>query len=361
LTNFASIGQDCQLNLQGNSYLSLPYKLLYVATPKAACTTLKWWFAELVGLADAVRSATGSAESLPELTIHDTFYRASELHPAPTIAQLEEAISNSSIFRFCVTRNPFTRVFSAWQSKWLLRESLQVAPYINADFMKREPKTATDIAEVFEGFLEYIYRNEHPNPTDPHLKTQFRLLDPESINYSTIIRIEAPEKSLEMLSRHLGSSFHNPFSTKPKNEGAILYHDAFISPRACRIIQELYASDFERFEYTTNPPRSTQTLDPEAVRSALQIIRGIQGRNIRIGQLRSEYQSELASLRASVLEAQTIQRILSQKIDELQHDLRHALQRTIAAETQAATLKKILYSGDDASAIEGSPPPAQIG
>ena len=33
-----------------NSYCSEYNKLLYVATPKVACTSLKWWFADYVGL-----------------------------------------------------------------------------------------------------------------------------------------------------------------------------------------------------------------------------------------------------------------------------------------------------------------------
>ena len=37
--------------LRWNSYLSTRHKLLYVATPKVAWTSVKWWFAALEGYA----------------------------------------------------------------------------------------------------------------------------------------------------------------------------------------------------------------------------------------------------------------------------------------------------------------------
>src|SRR5215211_3785581 len=40
--------------LRWNSFLSERYKLLYIATPKVACTLLKWWFADLEGYSEVL-------------------------------------------------------------------------------------------------------------------------------------------------------------------------------------------------------------------------------------------------------------------------------------------------------------------
>ena len=53
-----------------NSCVSDERKLLYIATPKVACTSLKWWFAELEGVAEAVKQLKISSETDPELVIH---------------------------------------------------------------------------------------------------------------------------------------------------------------------------------------------------------------------------------------------------------------------------------------------------
>src|SRR5687768_7893976 len=110
--------------LRWNSYLSQRYKLLYVATPKVACTSLKWWFAGLEGYSQVLSEIKDSKESDPDLVIHDSFHKV-----APDVAgllphALAESLVSDAYFRFAVVRNPYKRVFSAWQSKLLLREHL---------------------------------------------------------------------------------------------------------------------------------------------------------------------------------------------------------------------------------------------
>src|SRR6266567_3513532 len=87
-------------HLRDNSFISHQHQLLYVATPKVACTTLKWWFARLVGI-QAVNTFEGdSVESAPDLVIHDV------LRPfAPAIGHQHErglsaALESLDYFRF---------------------------------------------------------------------------------------------------------------------------------------------------------------------------------------------------------------------------------------------------------------------
>ena len=81
--------------LRWNSYLSTRFKLLYIATPKVACTSLKWWFAALEDYSKALLSATGSSESSPDLVIHDVFHKI-----APNVTGLlPEALAEPLIVR----------------------------------------------------------------------------------------------------------------------------------------------------------------------------------------------------------------------------------------------------------------------
>ena len=146
--------------LRDNSYRSEKYKLFYIATPKVACTSLKWWFAGLEDCAEAIRKFSDSAESDPDLVIHDAFHQV-----APNVAGLgKEALSgvlsSDSYFRFALVSNPYRRIFSAWQSKLLLKEPLQIRPYLHCDFFNHPIESKDDIAVAFEKFLEYLAENE---------------------------------------------------------------------------------------------------------------------------------------------------------------------------------------------------------
>ena len=105
--------------LRYNSYRSERYKLFYVATPKVACTSLKWWFAGLEGYAEDIRKFKDSAESDPDLVIHDTFHRIAPDVTGLMPDVLADVLSSGSYFRFAVVSNPYKRIFSAWQSKLL--------------------------------------------------------------------------------------------------------------------------------------------------------------------------------------------------------------------------------------------------
>ena len=138
--------------LRWNSYCSERYKLFYVATPKVACTTLKWWFADLEGYTQAVRNITDSAETDPDLVIHDSFHKVAPNVTGLSQAGLLEPLTSDAYFRFAVVRNPYKRIFSAWQSKLLLKEPLQVPPYLQCDFFNHPVKC--DIARGNPRFQE---------------------------------------------------------------------------------------------------------------------------------------------------------------------------------------------------------------
>src|SRR5688572_25744178 len=148
--------------LRWNAYLSKNHKLLYISTPKVACTSLKWWFATLEGYSKALSEFKDSGESDPDLVIHDSFHKV-----APHVAglgpeELAPALVSTDYFRFAVVRNPYKRIFSAWQSKLLLREPLQSRLYLEYDFFRYPIKNAEDIRSSFEAFLEHLAFKEAP-------------------------------------------------------------------------------------------------------------------------------------------------------------------------------------------------------
>ena len=292
--------------LSWNSCLSERYKLFYVATPKVACTSLKWWFADMEGHAKELREITDSAETDPDLIIHDSLRKV-----APNITgllpdALLKPLTSDEYFRFAVVRNPYKRIFSAWQSKLLLREPIQIAPYINCDFYNQPIKNADDIAAAFEGFLEHLAASEAPTFLDVHWTPQIDLLRPDLINYSKLVKIENAKELSTALSEWLGSEFFDPFANRSANESLIPYLPKLITARSGELIRLLYARDFVTFGYSEEIPSAKEIFPSEQFKLAIKAIEIIRARHQRMGDMRSMFtkQAKVVDEHAKIIDEQ---------------------------------------------------------
>ena len=282
--NLSDIHRQAALNLFNNAYFSPCHRLLYVATPKVACTKFKWWLAELLGVKEAIEQSTNSMESDPELVIHDSFARVTPEFTGANETGLSEALSSPDYFRFCLVRNPFTRIFSAWQSKWLLGEPLQARFYQGMEG-RAVVESAADIRNSFEGFLRFLDSVAGEEDWDVHVTPQVLLLEPERIAYQIMAHIEDPSALLQMLAAQVGPGFRDPLSGTRANVSLLPYSASWISDESAELIRTLYARDFEVFGYDTAVPTGAAALSDDALAMALRSIKLIRGRNVRIGEL----------------------------------------------------------------------------
>ena len=283
--------------LRWNSYRSQAHHLHYVATPKAACTSLKWWFARLEGCEQAIRDCADSVESDPELAIHDTFHRVAPQVAGLPRTELEALLASDAYYRFALVRNPYRRIFSAWQTKLLLREPLQVAPYLGCDFYRRTIETAADIAAAFEGFLEHLAANEAPRYLDVHWTPQASLLRPDLVAYSRIAKFEAPTELAAELAARLGPRAPAPFVGRRANESLIAFDPAFVTERAAQLIRQLYAEDFETFGYPNALPPAGNARANEGIEIAVRAIALIRARHLRLEQTRTVLNEQIHRLK----------------------------------------------------------------
>ncbi|OMQ42876.1 glycoside hydrolase family 99-like domain-containing protein [Ensifer sp. 1H6] len=278
--------------LKWNSYYSPRYSLLYVSTPKVACTSLKWWLASLEGHTRAIQAAKGSPESDSDLAIHHVFWKVAPDVTGLPDDSISEVLRSESVFRFGVVRNPYKRVFSAWQSKLVLREPLQAVPYRHLPFFNRPLETWEDISASFEGFLQHLTLNEAPHYWDHHWRSQEAILRPDLIEYDIISQLENTEELTSALLLRTGKGVPSPFATRRANESLIPYQREFLTPTSVRLIQELYAGDFERFEYSTEPPTSREGFSREQLDVALLAVAALRKRHQQLGE-RAEVIDEL--------------------------------------------------------------------
>ncbi|GEM_PF-2413500 len=271
--------------LKFNSYLSKRHKIFYVATPKVACTSLKWWFADIEGLRDELEQcAINSFESTSELAIHDTFHKVSPNITGLSKTSLIDVLNTSDYFKFALVRNPFTRLFSAWQSKLLYKEPLQSKNYIDREFFNHPINSIDDIARSFEKFLQHLAENEVPDFWDPHWTPQTTLLHPEIINYTKISKLEDTKDLSVLLKKHLGENFIDPFQTNHSNESLIPFVPEVITTRSIELIQKLYSCDFTAFKYSKTPPQTSKKFSDDQFEIALKAIKLISERNKKLGE-----------------------------------------------------------------------------
>jgi hypothetical protein len=272
-------------NIQLNGFYFGSLGLFYVATPKAACTTLKWWYARALGIDEKILADNSSSETSMDLKIHDLFGKH-----APEVNFLDwnsicQILSDERVYKFALTRNPYTRIFSAWQSKWLLCEPLQTERYRGSAIFKPNVNSIGDLAESFEIFLEYLYSKEYPNIRDLHVVPQVDLLGYDFIQYNNVVNIEDSYNFLDKMSTKWGSQYPHPLSGPRHNEGVFPFASEFITTRSEQLIKLIYSRDFDRFGYPIEMPQRRLLLNHEAIGLTLKNIKLTVEKNQRFGEL----------------------------------------------------------------------------
>src|SRR5262249_4034500 len=232
-----------------NSYLSPTYKYLYIDTPKAACTTLKRLIAGVENLSDVDFAESLALDSKLAMLVHDrSHFRLPSLSNVPS-ELAEESLSSDQYFRFCFVRNPYSRLFSAWQSKILLREPFFLVNFKNmpSEFSRAESWSA--IRESFGRFVAYIRKSEYPDFLDAHWQPQHELIFLSKIKYSLIGRTESLTQDVQQFLTHLKSHCvpANRLILQDSNVGALRDWQWFYNAKTAELVQSMYAEDFRLF------------------------------------------------------------------------------------------------------------------
>lgn len=271
-------------------------RLHYIATPKAACTALKWWFATLEGISFTEVDVRDSWESEPELLIHDLVQKAAPHIQSFDLRALDRACADASVFRFAVVRNPYPRVFSAWLSKLAIQEANQVAAYADAAFLPLPIADRESLAIAFEAFLRHLAEHEAPDAwRNAHWAPQSRLLVPERIPYSQIFSVEDLGGMMEALGAHLAPLDQGIPPLSHHNEALLPYAADYLTPTSQELIAHLYAEDFAAFGYDSRVPPPGRPLSDEEVRARLSVLPHLVGRNRRWGDLHRVLDEERAA------------------------------------------------------------------
>jgi hypothetical protein len=241
------------VHIAGNALVLPDQGIVYLATPKNACTSLKWEIARLLGLAARLRDEAGrSLESNSDLAIHDGLRRlAPELTPADPEA-VRRAMEPLDRFVFAVSRDPAERFASAWQSKLLLRESLQTdptSPFADPFLVAQASLPDDDLSDIVAGFDRFtrdLHRALQQGSVihDPHFRRQSDLLPIGHHNLRLLPMDRIPEAVAE-LERRFGQSPTGDTARPRRNDGLLSGLLRCCSPDTHARLLEIFAADYE--------------------------------------------------------------------------------------------------------------------
>jgi len=252
------------------TYVMQRWQAVYVSVNKAACTSLKWLVADLQGESRERFHRSLSREISRTMTIH----RRSLWQHTPMAARLPEeelaAIDPANgWFVFAVVRHPTARMFSAWQSKLLLREPWWVEQFGDAPWFPRVPRSPDEIVEDFTRFVAAMAEDpEQELMRNRHFSPQRRMLVPDRMAYTRIYETREIPLLLEDFERHLRARGWEgeKLELERANETPLKPVRALFPPPVLEAVRTLHAEDFETFGYEDAMPGGLDPADayPEA-------------------------------------------------------------------------------------------------
>ena len=244
-------GEVALARLQVSSFVSTRNRYLYVMTPKAGCTTIKHMICEIESI--TIRSEVvprRNRESKRAMLIHDQ-----DALPIPHLTTLPQDQAaqllspDSGYLAFAFVRNPYSRLFSAWNNKLRFVEP-SYAPVAAA--IRDALGLGGGAAPIsFADFVSYVCRHEDPRVCDHHWALQTALLFPDAIPYSFICPIEEFGYGWGLWRSHLEQVKGEPVEVlaTPKNVSLPEDWRASLDERLASQIYEYYAEDFIKFGY----------------------------------------------------------------------------------------------------------------
>ncbi len=235
----------------GNSFVVADRRIVYMSVTKVACTSLRWMIADLAGEdLDSFYDAPG-AQQTRLMTIHgsrDRWQHAPALGEL-TPERLAEISPDDGWFVFAVVRDPWSRIWSAWQSKFLVRHTFYEG-YAGEAWYPSVPSSQEQVIKDFRAFLEARPWTSDPQlMTDVHFLPQVFSVRPQGVNYTRVYDLTDLGALFTDLKAHLAAIGQpvDELYLPRANETPLPLIPAVLADGVAELIEELYAEDFAAF------------------------------------------------------------------------------------------------------------------
>lgn len=235
----------------GNSFVVVDDKIVYLSVTKAACTSLRWMLADLAGEDFERFYRAPAAHQSRLMTIHthrSTWQHVPQLKDLPpeVFAQISR---DNGWFIFTVLRDPWTRLWAAWQSKFLVRHPFYFEQYGGEPWFPRVPDKPGEVLEDWRAFIAAEpWRTNENLSQDVHFQPQVRSARPRRVNYTRIYDIRRMDELTTDLQAHLAALGRSrPLYLPRANENPLSLIPAIFEDNVGKTIEEAFGEDFEVF------------------------------------------------------------------------------------------------------------------
>jgi len=192
-----------------------------------------------------------------------------------------------------------TRLWSAWQSKLLLREAFFVARFGDRVWFPRVPHSLDEVREDFARFTTALVEEPGLVDADMHWRLQSVQVDTRAVPFTHVGRLEEFRATREVFTLHLRElGWAGSFEPHAENETPLPLTARFLSDAAVQAVDRAYRVDFEQFGYASVVPADLPPL-PDIELALLGEIGRLVGRAERIGDLSAQLQRTRAPVTAA--------------------------------------------------------------
>jgi Sulfotransferase family len=254
-------------------------RVLFLPTPKAACTNVLWTLAGLSGLPPDRFDRSPLPEVSPALTVHDMNLWPDELRLISYEgAERERLLAQEGWLRFSLVRDPAPRLWSGWQSKLLLREPRFADDFGDAPWFPRVPWAAREIVDDFRAFVAALAGGEGE---DVHWAVQHDLI--AQLPLTHVGRVERIDETLALLEAHVGEEL---VGGRHENRSPLALPPGLYDRQAAAALRERHGADYAAFGYEPPSGDGEPLAAWEAeVEPLLPLLRSTIDEHARLGQL----------------------------------------------------------------------------
>jgi hypothetical protein len=270
-------------HLEGRTVVLPDQRVLFLPMPKAGCTSVLWLLAELAGIPLETFAQSNLPEVSPALTVHDMSLWG-ERHRLVDYEgeERERVLTEEGWFRFTAVRHPAPRLWSAWQSKLLLREPRFVADFGEEPWFPRVPQRPGDLVEDFRRFVAVLPGG---SAEDVHWAVQHDLAAQLPLNH--VGRVERLDDTLALLRAHVAADLGDADRGRENRMALPMPPNAY-DDVGLTVLHDRYRDDFERYGYDPLEPSrdgAAAARWEEEIASLLPVLRDTIDKHARIGQL----------------------------------------------------------------------------
>jgi hypothetical protein len=236
---------DRLVSLASTVYVIEPAKVLYVKVSKSACTTMLWTIIDLIGEDASSLGFATRPSVMRSQVVHDA-----SIHPVPTIDQVSpdlrhEALTSDEWMRVGVTRDPYARFYSAWESRVLLDNPGQWQQFPQPALVR--DGSGLDVTASFRSFAASMVEHRGIWQSDPHFAQQVHVMALDEVDFTHLVATSELSSLFTAFSERVGRDI----APGRFNEGLHIGYEPIYDAATAKICEELYDQDFARLGFST--------------------------------------------------------------------------------------------------------------